>query len=88
MKFLTLSCAVIFALLFASPPHDCTGLETAGHVDHCQGCLFAAASSAVLEKSSSTFPDYEFVGPVAGVSEPGYFRFQYAHHQNRAPPLT
>lgn len=88
MKLLTLSCAVIFALLFTSPPHDCTGLETAGHVDQCQGCLFTAASSAVLDKSSSTLPDYELVGLVAGVSEPGFPRIQDAHHQNRAPPLT
>ena len=87
MKLLTLFSAVVLALLFTSPPHECTGLENAGHVDHCQGCLFAAASSAVLEKSSSALPDYEFVGPVAVASEPGYPRFQDAQHQNRAPPL-
>ena len=87
MKLLTLSCAIIFALLFAGPSHDCTGLETAGHVDHCQGCLFAAASYAVLEQSSSTRPVYEYVGLVAGASKPGYPRIQDAQHQNRAPPL-
>lgn len=89
MKLLTLSCAVAFAVLFISPPHDCDGLENdAGHADHCQGCLFAAASSAVLEKPSSTLPYYEFVGPVAGAPAPGYPRMQAAHHRNRAPPLS
>ena len=88
MKLLTLSCAVLFALLFASAPHDCAELETsAAHVDHCQGCLFAASSYAVLEKSSSTLPDYEFVCPVAGEREPGYPRLQVAQYRNRAPPL-
>lgn len=89
MKLLTLSCAVVFAVLFTSPPHDCDGLEdVAGHADHCQGCLFAAASPAVLEKLSSTLPHYEFVGPVAVAPEPGYPRMQAAQHRNRAPPLS
>ncbi len=89
MKLLTLSCAVVFAVLFTSPPHDCDGLEdVAGHADHCQGCLFAAVSPAVLEKPSSTLPHYEFVGPVAVAPEPGYPRMQAAQHRNRAPPLS
>lgn len=88
MKLLTFTSVLVFALLFASDPHDCAALETsAAHVDHCQGCLIAAASFAVLEKSSSTLPDYEFVCPVAGEPEPGYPRLQDAQHRNRAPPL-
>ena len=88
MKLLTLSSVLVFAFLFTSPPHHCHGLEPdAANADHCQGCLFATASSAVLEKSSSTLPDYEFVGFVAGAPEPGYPRTQDAQHRNRAPPL-
>ncbi|MCY3772493.1 MAG: hypothetical protein OXG98_10805 [Gemmatimonadetes bacterium] len=88
MKLLTLSCVIAFAVFFTSPPHDCDELETdAGHVDHCQICLFATASSAVLEKSSPTLPDYDFVGPVAAASQPGYPRIQVEQHRNRAPPL-
>lgn len=88
MKLLTLFCAVVFALFFTGPPHDCTELETgAEHADHCQGCLYAV-SSAVLEKPSSTLPVYEFVGHAAGAQEPGYPRIQDAQHRNRAPPLS
>lgn len=88
MKLLTLSCAVVIALIFTGPTHDCTGLENgAGHVDHCQGCLLSATSSAVIEKSSPPLPDFEFVGIVAGAPESGYPRIQVAQHRNRAPPL-
>ncbi|MCY3713274.1 MAG: hypothetical protein OXH02_08310 [Gemmatimonadetes bacterium] len=91
MKLFTLSLAVVFALFFTGPPHDCDELESdadhAGHADHCQGCLFATAFSAVLEKSSTTFPDYEFVGPAAGTSQPGHPRIEANQHRNRSPPL-
>ena len=88
MKLLTLSCAIVFAVFFTSPPHDCDELETdAGHVEHCQTCLCAAVFSAVLEKSSPTLPDYDIVGPAAGASQPGYPRIQTKQHRNRAPPL-
>lgn len=89
MKLLTLSCAVVFALLVTSPQHDCAELENAaGHVDQCQACLLAAMPYAVLEKSSVILPDFEFVGPVAVAPEPGYPRIQVAQHRNRAPPLS
>lgn len=89
MKLLTLSCAVVSALFFASPPHDCDELETdAGHSDHCQICLYATASSAVHEESPSPLPEYDVVGPAASASQPGYPRIQVEQHRNRAPPLT
>lgn len=88
MRLLTLSCAVVIALVFTGPTHDCTGLENdAGHADQCQVCLFAATFSAVLEKSSSPLPEFKFVGTVAGAPEPGHPRIQVAQHRNRAPPL-
>lgn len=88
MKLLTLSCAVVFAVFFTSPPHDCDELETdAGHVEHCQICLCAAAFSAVLEDSSSPLPEYDVVGLAACASQPGYPRIQVEQHRNRAPPL-
>ena len=89
MKFLTLSCAVLFALLFTGPPHGCAGLENAaGHAEHGPGCLFAPAYPAVMEKLPSILPDYGFVGPVPGAPEPGYPRTLAAQHTNRAPPLS
>lgn len=89
MKLLTLSFAVAFAVYFAHPPHDCDELlETeAGHVEHCQLCLGAAAFTAVLEHASPTLPDYDIVGYAAGVSQPGHPRIQVEQHRNRAPPL-
>ncbi|MXW03778.1 MAG: hypothetical protein F4Z81_01790 [Gemmatimonadetes bacterium] len=88
MKLLTLSFAVAFAVYFAHPPHDCDELETdAGHVEHCQICLCAAAFTAVLEQSSPTLPDYDIVGFAAGASQPGHPRIQAKQHRNRAPPL-
>lgn len=89
MKLLTLSSAIVFALFFASPPHDCEEPETdPGHVDHCQTCLCAATFSAVPEKTSSIRPVYDFVGPAADVSQPGHPRIQDKQHRNRAPPLS
>ena len=92
MKLRTLFLTVAFALFFTSPPHehehDCDEVEThTEHADHCQLCLFATASSAVLEESSSTLPVYDFVGHAAGASQPGHPRIQAKQHRNRAPPL-
>ena len=90
MKLLTLTLTVVFALFFTSPPHehDCDEVEThTEHADHCQLCLFATASSAVLEESSSTLPVYDFVGQAASASQPGHPRIQAKQHRNRAPPL-
>lgn len=89
MKLLTLSSILVFAFLFTSPPHHCHGLEPgAAYADQCQGCLFGAASSAVIEKSPSVLPDHEFVGFVAAATEPGYPQTRNAQHPNRAPPLS
>ena len=92
MKLFTLSCAVAFALFFASPPHDCDEVETdadhADHVDHCLTCLCAATFSAVPEKTPSILPVYDVVGSAAGASQPGHPRIQDKQHRNRAPPLA
>ena len=88
MKLLTLYFAVVFAVYFAHPPHDCDEPETeAGHVEHGQTCLCAAAFTAVLAHVSPTLPDYDIVGPAAGASQPGHPRIQPKQHRNRAPPL-
>ena len=88
MKLLTLFSVLVFAFLFTSPPHHSHGLETdAAHVDHCQGCLFGAASSAVLEEPLDSPPDHALVGFVAVAPETGYPQTRNAQHLNRAPPL-
>ena len=88
MKLLTLFSVLVFAFLFTSPPHHSHGLETdAAHVDHCQGCLFGAASSAVLEDSPPSLPDHAIVGFVAAAPETGHPQTRNAQHLNRAPPL-
>ena len=88
MKLLTLSSVLVFAFLFTSPPHHSHGLETdAASADHCQGCLFSAAFSAVLVASPTALPDHAFVGFVAAAPETGYPQTRNAQHLNRAPPL-
>lgn len=88
MKLLTLSFILVFAFLFTSPPHHCHGLESdAANADHCQGCLFGTASSAVLVVSPSSLPDHAIVGVVAAAPETGYPQTRTAQHLNRAPPL-
>ncbi|MCY4544366.1 MAG: hypothetical protein OXD39_03930 [Gemmatimonadetes bacterium] len=89
MKLLTFSSILVFAFLLTSPPHHCHGLEPDSAIaDQCQGCLFSGASSAVLEKSPSTLPEHEYIGPVADAPEPGHPQARNAQHRNRAPPLS
>lgn len=88
MKLLTLFFVLVFAFLFTSPPHHSHGPETdAANADHCQGCLFGAASSAVLVASPPSLPVHAFIGFVAAAPETGYPQARNAQHLNRAPPL-
>ena len=89
MKLLTLSCVLVYAFLFASPPLHCHGLEaSAGHEDHCQGCQYTFKAPAVLDRSSAPNPLYEAVDTAIAGPEPGYSQTQDALHRNRAPPLS
>ena len=87
MKILTLSCVLVYAILFASPPAHCHGLDShAGHEDHCQGCQFTFASSAVYKKSSAPLPVYNEVDSAVARPEFHYTRTQDELLRNRAPP--
>ena len=88
MKLLSLSCILVYALLFASPPLHCHGLEAStGHEDHCQGCQYTFASSAVLDKSTVQVPSCDAFGPEVDGTGLCFSQSHTGILGSRAPPV-